>query len=38
MGQAFVRDEPRNLHPEPFRQFFYAGCEPLNLKVYDFRD
>jgi hypothetical protein len=36
--QAFVHHEPRNFQPEPFRQFFDAHGEPLNLKAGDFHD
>jgi hypothetical protein len=37
-SQAFVHHDPRNLKPEPFRQFFDAYGEPLNLKAGDFHD
>jgi len=37
-SQAFVHHEPRNLQPEPFRQFFDAHGEPLKLKACDFHD
>jgi len=31
-SQAFVHHDPRNLQPEPFRQFFDTHGEPLELK------
>jgi hypothetical protein len=36
--KAFVHHDPRNLQPEPFRQFFDADGEPLNLKARDLHD
>ena len=37
-SQAFVHHDPRNLQPEPFRQFFHAHGELLKLKAGDFHD
>jgi hypothetical protein len=37
-SQAFIHYDPRNLQPEPFRQFFHAHGEPVKLKARDFYD
>jgi hypothetical protein len=37
-SQAFVHRDPRNLQPEPFRQFFDADGEPLKLEARDFHN
>jgi hypothetical protein len=38
LGQAFVHHGPYNLQPKPFRQFFHADGELLELKARDFHD
>jgi hypothetical protein len=38
LSQALVHNDPRNLQPEPFRQFFDAHGETLKLKAADFHD
>jgi hypothetical protein len=37
-SQAFIHHQPRNLQPEPFRQFFHADGEPLKLKPGDLHE
>jgi hypothetical protein len=38
LDQAFVHHDPRNLQPEPFRQFFDVYGEARELKAGDFHD
>jgi hypothetical protein len=38
LSQAFVHHDPRNLQPEPFRQFFHANGELVKLKAPDLHD
>jgi hypothetical protein len=38
LDEALVHHDPRNFHPEPFREFFQAHGELLKLKALDLHD
>jgi hypothetical protein len=37
-GKALVHNDPRNLQPKPFCQFFDVDCKATELKACDFHD